>query len=177
MRFTSARLRAALPLTAAAALALGACSSRDEAEEATPSPTPVLTPAVQPTVAADGTALTPGRWEVGENAEGTRATYGETPEVPTLTFTCDRASKDLALTIADAAAKVGVYRIEAGEMKVGLSMAASGDGGVKASVDRSQPTFASFADPAALITISGPDIQPLRVPGRSAIDRVLTACS
>ena len=60
------RFRPAVPLLLSAT-ALAACSQADE-EAAAPSPTPTLTTQAQPTVAPDGTPLTPGEWLVEETA-------------------------------------------------------------------------------------------------------------
>lgn len=173
------RLISALPI-ALAALSLAACSSRDDAggnEEAQEAkPAPVLTTQPQPTEAADGTKLTPGKWEVSGNATSVQGVYAEPGSTPSVVFACAREPKEMTLTVAGNASKDETYILEAGEIKVGLMMAPKGDGTVSASVDQTQPIFAALADPTAMLTISGPDMETLRIPGRQALSRVINAC-
>jgi len=166
------------PPIAAALLALAACSQQsDDETAAAPTPTPTLTTQALPTAAADGTPLAIGEWLIEETAAGARATFREQGGANALALTCDRASRTLSLIRAGTAQEPGRFRIAIGAQLADVVLAPGGEPGLTAQVDRAQPIFAAFADPSAVIAISGPGAPPLRVPGHPGISRVLAACA
>ena len=168
------RARPALPLLFAA-IALGACSQ--QADEQTAAPSPTLTTQAAPTQAADGTPLTPGEWLVEETAEGASARFREQGGADALVLVCDRANRALGLSRAGTTAQPQRFRITIGAQKADVMMAPGGALGLNATVDGTQPIFAAFADPAAVIDLSGPGATALRLPGHPGISRVLAACA
>lgn len=170
------RVRPALPLLLAAT-ALAACSQQAEDEAAAPAPTATLTTQALPTQAADGTPLAVGEWLVEETAAGASARFREQGGADALLLTCDRANRALGLGRAGTAAQPQRFRIAIGAQKADVMMAPGGALGLNATVDATQPIFAAFADPAAVIEISGPGAVPLRVPGHPGTSRVLAACA
>jgi len=170
------RLRLALP-TACALLALAACSQQsDDQAAAAPTPTPALTTQALPTAAADGSPLALGEWLIEETAAGARATFREQGGANALVLACDRASRALTLSRAGTYPEPGRFRIAIGAQLADVMLAPGGELGLTAQVDRAQPIFAAFADPSAVIVMSGPGAQALRVPGHPGISRVLAAC-
>jgi len=170
-------LRPILPI-AIAALTLAACSQQDDDESAAaPMPTPTLTTQAMPTVAPDGTPFATGEWLVEESAAGASATFREQGGANTLALTCDRASRTLSLNRAGSATEPQRFRITIGAQMADVMLAPGGAAGLSAAVDGTQPIFAAFTDPAAVIDIAGPGAPALRLPGHSAISRVLAACA
>jgi len=170
------RLRPALPL-AIAALGLAGCSQQaDDQAAATPSPAPTLTTQALPTAAPDGTPLTVGEWLIEETAGGASATFRERGGANALALVCDRANRAVSLTRAGGAATPQRFRLTIGAQKADVLLAPGGGLGLNAQVDHTQPIFAAFADPAAVIDVTGPGTPPLRVPGHPGISRVLNAC-
>lgn len=169
------RLRPALT-TAAAAAALVACSQQGD-DAAAPTPTPSLTTQAHPTAAPDGSPLAAGEWLIEEDAAGARATFREQGGANALVLSCDRASRALSLIRAGTAAEPQRFRITIGAQLADVMLAPGGDAGLTAQVDRAQPIFAAFADPAAVIDIAGSGAARLRVPGHPGISRVLAACA
>ncbi|HEY6816123.1 MAG TPA: hypothetical protein VI168_11330 [Croceibacterium sp.] len=169
------RVRPALP-SAIAALVLAGCSQQAE-DETSATPTPALTTEALPTTAADGTPLTLGEWLIEETGGGASATFRETGGANALALVCDRANRALSLTRAGGAAVPQRYRLTIGAQKADVLLAPGGGLGLTAQVDQTQPIFAAFADPAAVIEVTGPGTPPLRVPGHAGIGRVLTACA
>lgn len=169
------RLRPALPLLVAAA-ALSACSQAED-EAAAPTPSPSLTTQALPTQAPDGTPLAAGEWLIEETAAGASATFRESSGANVLALACDRASRAVSLSRAGTAAEPLRFRITIGPQVADVMLAPGSDLGLTAQVDRTQPIFAAFADPAAVIDIAGPGAAPLRVPGQAGISRVLAACA
>ena len=167
------RLRPALPLLFAAS-ALTACWQL--ADEQAPTPTPTLTTQALPTQAADGTPLAAGEWLVEENGGGASATFRGQGGADVLALMCDRASRALNLSRAGTAGQPQRFRITIGAQKADVMLAPGGALGLSAAVDRAQPIFAAFADPAAVIELAGPGAPTLRVPGHPGISRVLAAC-
>jgi hypothetical protein len=171
------RLRPILPIVAAA-LALSACSQQDDEDSAAaPMPTPALTTQALPTAAPDGTQLATGEWLVEEDAVGARATFREQGGADALALTCDRASRVVSLNRAGSASEPQRFRITIGAQLADVMLAPGSQLGLTAQVDRAQPIFAAFADPAAVIDIAGPGAVPLRLPGHPGIGRVLAACT
>ena len=171
------RLRPAPPI-AVAMLALAACSPRSDDETAgAPTPTPTLTTQALPTAAPDGTPLAAGEWLVEETATGASAAFREQSGANALVLSCDRASHALTLNRAGSATEPTRFRITIGAQQADVILAPASDLGLVAQVDRAQPIFAAFADPEAVIDISGPGAVPLRVPGHPGISRVLAACA
>lgn len=168
------RLRLALPLLAAAT---AACSQQADDQAAAPTPTPTLTTQALPTQAADGTPLAVGEWLVDETGGGAAATFREQGGASVLALTCDRANRAVSLNRAGSAAEPQRFRITIGAQKADVMLAPGGVLGLTATVDRSQPIFAAFADPAAVIEVTGPGVPPLRLPGHPGISRVLAACA
>jgi hypothetical protein len=167
------RFRPALPI-AAAALALAACSQQNDEQAATPTPT--LTTQALPTAAPDGTPLAVGQWLIDETATGARASFREQGGANALALACDRANRALSLDRAGSATEPQRFRITIGAQLADVMLAPGGELGLTAQVDRAQPIFAAFADPAAVIDIAGPGATPLRLPGHPGISRVLAAC-
>jgi hypothetical protein len=169
------RLRPALPI-ALALWVLAACSQQGDDETTAPTPTPTLTTQALPTAASDGTPLATGEWLVEETAAGARATFREQGGGNALVLACDRASRALTLSRAGSATDPQRFRISIGAQKADVILAPGSELGLTAQVDRAQPIFAAFADPAAIIDIAGPGASPLRLPGHPGISRVLAAC-
>ena len=170
------RVRPALPLLLAAPAALGACSQQAD-EQAAPSPTPALTTQALPTQAADGTPLAIGDWLVEETAGGASARFREQNGADALALVCDRANRALSLGRAGTSAQQQRFRITIGAQKADVMLAPGGTLGLTAQVDATQPIFAAFADPAAVIELTGPGTPALRLPGHPGISRVLAACA
>lgn len=168
------RVRPALPIALAA---LAACSQQADDQAAAPTPSPSLTTQALPTQAADGTPLTAGQWLIEESAGGASAAFREANGTNALVLVCDRPNRALSLSRAGAAGQPERYRITIGAQKADVMLAPGGAAGLSALVDRSQPIFAAFADPAAVIELTGPGGPPLRLPGHPGISRVLAACS
>ena len=170
------RLRPALPLLVAAS-ALAACSQQAEDQAAAPTPTPTLTTQAVPAQAADGTPLTIGQWMVEETAGGASARFREQSGADALVLVCDRANRALSLSRAGTTAQPQRFRITIGAQKADVMMAPGGALGLTATVDGTQPIFAAFADPAAVVELAGPGATALRLPGHPGISRVLAACA
>ena len=170
------RVRPALPLLLAAS-ALTACSQQADEQAAAPTPTPSLTTQVLPTQAPDGTPLAIGEWLIEENPLGAHATFREQGGADALVLACDRGSRALSLSRAGTTAQPQRFRIAIGAQKADVLMAPGGALGLTATVDGTQPIFAAFADPAAVIEVSGPGAAVLRLPAHPAISRVLVECS
>lgn len=168
------RFRPALPLLFAAAL--GACSQQADEQAATPTPTPTLTTQPVPTQAADGTPLAIGEWLVEETAGGASARFREQSGADALALVCDRANRALSLSRPGTTAQPQRFRITIGAQKADVMMAPGGALGLTATVDGKQPIFAAFADPAAVIELTGPGVAALRLPGNPGISRVFAAC-
>ena len=169
------RLRPAPLLFAATALA--ACSQQADEQAAAPMPTPSLTTQPLPTQAADGTPLAAGEWLVEETGNGASARFREQGGADALVLVCDRANRALSLSRAGTTAQPQRFRITIGAQKADVMMAPGGALGLAAQVDGKQPIFAAFADPAAVIELTGPGATALRVPGHPGISRVLAACA
>lgn len=168
------RFRPALPLLVAAT-ALAACSQAEDGSAA-PTPTPTLTTQALPTAAPDGTPLAIGEWLVEEYAGGASATFREQGGTNALVLVCDRASRALSLSRAGSATMPQRFRITIGAQKADVMLAPGGAVGLTATVDGTQPIFAAFADPAAVIEVTGPAAPTLRLPGHPGISRVFAAC-
>jgi hypothetical protein len=168
------RVRPALPLLAPAA-ALAACSQAED-DAAEPTPAPTLTTQSLPTEAPDGTPLALGEWLVEEAAGGASAAFRQQDGANALVLVCDRANRALSLSRAGSAATPQRFRITVGEQKADVMLAPGGASGLSATVDRAQPIFAAFADPSAVIEVTGAAAPPLRVPGHPGISRVIAAC-
>ena len=169
------RVRPALSMLLAAT-ALAACSQAED-DAAAPTPTPTLTTQALATQAADGTPLAVGEWLIEETGTGASARFREEGGADALLVACDRVNRALGLSRAGTTAQPQRFRIAIGAQKADVLMAPGGVLGLNATVDVTQPIFAAFADPAAVIEISGPGTPPLRVPGHPGISRVLVACA
>lgn len=169
------RFRPALPLLLAAT-ALAACSRPADEQAAAPTPTPALTTQALPTQAADGSPLAVGEWLIEEGAGGASATFREQSGANALVLVCERANRVLSLSRAGTAPQPQRFRITIGAQKADVMLAPGGALGLSATVDGTQPIFAAFADPAAVIELTGSGAAALRVPGHPGISRVLAAC-
>lgn len=169
------RVLPALPLLFGATLA--ACSQQADEQAAAPSPSPTLTTQALPTQAADGTPLAVGEWLVEETGNGASARFREQGGADALVLTCDRAGRALSLSRAGTTAQPQRFRITVGAQKADVMMAPGGALGLSAQVDGTQPIFAAFADPAAVIELTGQGAAGLRVPGHLGISRVFAACA
>jgi hypothetical protein len=169
------RFRPALPYLVAATALAGCSQAEDEA--AAPAPSPTLTTQALPTQGADGTPLALGEWLIEETAAGASATFREQAGANALALTCDRATRAMVLDRAGSAAAPQRFRITIGAQVADVMLAPGGGLGLTAQVDRAQPIFSAFADPAAVIDFSGPGAPPLRLPGHVGINRVLAVCA
>lgn len=169
-------LRPVLPLLALAAFSLAACSRSDD--EPAPEPSAIITQQAVPTVAADGTPFTPGRWDVGEDASGATATFTSDAGA-LLVMRCERATRVLSLTRPGAATAAQTVRIDTSALKADVSMTprTEAPAGLYAAIDPLQPIFTAWSDPAAKIVLTAPGAATLTVPGHPGISRVVTACS
>ena len=171
------QLHLALPLILASTALAGCSQAEDESAAPAPTPSPSLTTQALPTQAADGTPLSLGEWLVEETAAGARATFREQSGANVLALSCDRATRAMILDRAGSAAEPQRFRITIGAQVADVMLAPGGGLGLTASVDRAQPIFSAFADPAAVIELTGPGAAPLRLPGHPGISRVLAACA
>ena len=164
-----------IALASLGALALAGCGDNSADEAAAPEP--VLTPNPTPTAAADGGALTPGSWQIGEDASGAVAAFGEADSEPLLTIACNNATG--ALTMRRAGTAAGAYTVDAGGTAAKVDMAAAEDAlpMVEAAIDPGAPVFAAATDPAATLSITSPAGDTIRVPGAPGLRRVIEACS
>lgn len=172
------QFRTALALTLAAGLA-SACSSEPEGTDDAAVPEPVMTQNPVPTTAPDGSPLTPGSWNISENAEGTTAMFGEEATEADLALTCNRASGAVTLTLASGNAEADTYIIEAAGQAASLDMQPTGGElpQMTAEIEPSAPVFQGFMQENGVITISSADgSQTLRMPSASGIFRVFAAC-
>jgi len=164
---------------------LAACSSGEDAAEETAQagPAPTMTSNPVMTAAPDGSPITPGTWEIGEDARNAHARFGPPGSEPVLAMECDVASQRLTLTRAgDAGAQAGgeqTYILEASGMKASLDMAPATSGlpMLEAEINRAMPIFQAFEPVDSVITVTGPDGDVLRVQGAPGISRVIEACS
>lgn len=170
------RFRPALPLLIAAT-ALAACSQQADEQTATPSPTPTLTTQAVATQAADGTPLAVGSWLIEENAAGATARFRQQDGSDALVLVCDRINRALILSRAGRMEDPQRFRFTVGAQRADVMMAPGGMLGLFAQVDGKQPIFATFADPAAVIELTGPGAETLRLPGNPGISRVFAACA
>ncbi len=175
------QLRTFLSLSCAAAM-LAACNSSDEpaAEEVAAAPTPQLTSTPTPTVADDGSPLTPGQWNVNESASGASASFGVAGEDAKLVISCDRESNTLAMVLAGEADGLQSYVLEAGGTAARLDMMPDGDlnlPSLSAEIAPDAPVFGGFVQPGGVIEITSPQGATMRVPTSTAIRRVFEACA
>lgn len=170
------RFRSAFPL-AALVVILAACSRSDE--ETPPAPTPTLTTQVAPTVAADGTPLTAGQWQITEDASGARAAFVGPDAAPLLTLTCARETKQMNLSRPASTSAPKTFRIAVAGLQGDVKMApeAAGSSILTAAVDPGQPLFHALGEAGATIEISAPGETALRVPSQVGVDRVVSSCS
>lgn len=172
------QFRTAFTLALAAGLA-SSCSSEPEGAEEAAVPEPVLTQSPVPTAAPDGSPLTPGSWNISENAEGTTAMFGEQATEADLSLTCNRASGAVTLTLASSNAEADTYIIEAGGQAASLDMQSTGGElpQMTAEIEPAAPVFQGFTQENGVITISSADgSDVLRVPSAYGIYRVFAAC-
>lgn len=163
------------------ALLLAACNSSDEAAPAAPAPTPtpVLTTTPTPQVAADGSPLAAGAWQIGENATGASASFVSTEGKGLLTITCDTASKVVSLAVANATPGNQTFVLQSGGTAARLDTIAdnnAADPHQAAAIAPAAPVFNGFVQPGSTIEISQPGGMTLRVPSTSGIRRVFEAC-
>lgn len=172
-----------LVLSALAPVALlAACNSSEEAAPAaapSATPTPVLTTNPQPQVAADGSPLAAGAWQIGENATGASASFVSPEGQALLSLTCDTASKAVSLAVANATPGNQTFVMQSGGTAARLDTIADGnaaDPHQTAAVAPDAPVFNGFVQPGGTIEISQPGGMTLRVPATSGIRRVFEAC-
>lgn len=166
------------PFLTLLACSLAACGSgpQDNEEGDTPQPTP--TRAAAPTQAADGTALTPGSWDVRENADGAMAAFGEDGGRAIVVLACDSETGAVTLTRAARASDSQPFLLQVGTLQARVDMTPTEEPlrGYSAEVDGSMPLFAAMGDPAETIRLSGADMPALTLPTNGGILRVLEAC-
>ncbi|MEO5705640.1 MAG: hypothetical protein ABIT10_04045 [Alteraurantiacibacter sp.] len=171
------RLSALAPL-----LLLAACNSSEDAAPAgapSPTPTPVLTTNPAPQVAADGSPLAAGTWQIGENATGANASFVSPEGKALLSLACDTASKAVSLAVANATPGNQTFVLQAGGAAARLDTIADGnsaDPRQTAAIAPDAPVFNGFVVPGGTIEISQPGGSTLRVPAASGIGRVFEAC-
>ena len=178
-------LSAILPRCAVIALAAGllaACSSSDEpvAEESpAATPMPVLTPSPTPTVAADGSPLALGSWNINEDQTGASASFQPPEGDALLVITCDAASRSLSLAVSNATPGNQTFVIESGGTAARLDMMADGNAALPRQVAQiaiNAPVFGGFVQPGGVIEISQPGGATVRVPAAPGIRRVFERC-
>lgn len=172
------QFRTAFTLALAAGLA-SACSSEPEGSDEAAVPEPVMTQNPVPTAAPDGSPLTPGTWNITENAEETTAMFGEEATEADLVLTCNRASGAVTLTLASGNTGADTYIIEAGGQAASLDMQPTGGElpQMTAEIEPTASVFQGFMQENGVITINSADgSQALRVPSASGIYRVFAAC-
>ena len=169
-------------IAASAATLLAACSSADEPvaeESAAAVPTPVLTSTPTPTVAADGSPLAMGSWNINESATGASASFGETNGDALLSITCDSASKTLALAVSNSTPGNQTFVVESGGTAARLDRVADGNSALPrqvAPIAIDAPVFGGFVQAGGTIEISQPGGATLRVPSAPGIRRIFEAC-
>ncbi len=181
--------RAGFILGFALAALLAACSSAEEEDgteqAAAIAPAPELTGNPVMTRAPDGGAMTPGAWEIGEDALNAFARFGTPGSEPLFAMECDVATQTLSLTRAGEAGAQGAdtgertYILEAGGQQASVDLAPGG--GVlpllTGQINPAMPIFQAFQPLANVITVTGPDGAVLRMQGAPGIGRVIEACS
>ena len=168
-------------IAASAATLLAACSSADEpvAEESPATPVPAMTSTPTPTVAADGSPLAMGSWNINESATGASAAFGETGSDALLSVTCDAASKTLALAVSNSTPGNQTFVVQSGGTAARLDMVADGNSAAPrqvAPIAIDAPVFGGFVQPGGTIEISQPGGATLRVPSAPGIRRIFEAC-
>lgn len=168
-------------IAASAATLLAACSSADEpvAEESPATPAPVMTSTPTPTVAADGSPLAMGSWNINESATGASAAFGEAGSDALLSITCDAASKTLALAVSNSTPGNQTFVVQSGGTAARLDMVADGNSATPrqvAPIAIDAPVFGGFVQPDGTIEISQPGGATLRVPSAPGIRRIFEAC-
>lgn len=169
-------------IAVAPVLLLAACNSSEDATpaaEPSPTPTPLLTTNPQPQVAADGSPLAAGTWQIGENATGASASFVSPEGNALLALTCDTAGKAVALAVANATPGNQTFVLQAGGTAARLDTIADGnaaDPHQTAAIAPDAPVFTGFVQPGGAIEISQPGGMTLRVPATSGIRRVFEAC-
>lgn len=183
--------RRGLNLTLGLSLAalLAACSSPEEedgAEQAAAiAPAPELTGNPVMTQAPDGGAMTPGTWEIGEDALNAYARFGTPGSEPVFAMECDVATQTLSLTRAVATEAEGetggeqTYILEAGGLKASVDLAPGGGALplLTGEINRAMPIFRAFQPLTNVITVTGTDGAVLRMQGATGISRVIEACA
>lgn len=174
---------ALLAAALAPALLLAACDTAEDATRATPAasatPTPVLTSSPVPQVAADGSPLAAGAWQVGETATGADARFVSPEGKGLLAITCDAASKVVSLSVTSAAPGNQTFVLQSGGAAARLDTIADGnaaDPHQYAAIAPDAPVFAGFVQPGGTIEVSQPGGATLRVPATSGVRRVFEAC-
>lgn len=174
---------ALLAAALAPALLLAACDTAEDAAPATPAasatPTPVLTSSPVPQVAADGSPLAAGAWQVGETATGADARFVSPEGKGLLAITCDAASKVVSLSVTSAAPGNQTFVLQSGGAAARLDTIADGnaaDPHQYAAIAPDAPVFAGFVQPGGTIEVSQPGGATLRVPATSGVRRVFEAC-
>ena len=169
-------------LALSSVLLLAACNSSDEVAPAAPSPTPtpVLTTNPVPQVAADGSPLAAGTWQIGESATGASASFVSPEGKGLLGITCDSATKVVTLAVANATPGNQTFVLQSGGTAARLDTIADGnaaDPHQMAAIAPQAPVFNGFIQPGATIEVSQPGGATLRVPATSGIRRVFEACT
>jgi hypothetical protein len=162
-------------------LLIAACSSSDEPAPvaASPTPMPTLTTTPTPLVAADGSPLAAGAWQIGENATGASASFTSPEGQNLLSVTCDSAAKVVSLGVASATPGNQTFVLQSGGTAARLDTIADGnaaDPHQRAAIAPSAPVFNGFVQPGGTIEVSQPGGMTLRLPATSGIRRVFEAC-
>lgn len=165
------------------ALLVAACSASDEdaapAGAPSPTPTPVLTTTPTPQVAADGSPLAAGAWQIGENATGASASFVSPEGRNLLSITCDNTTKAVSLAVANATPGNQTFVLQSGGTAARLDTIAdnnAADPHQRAAIAPAAPVFAGFVQPGQTIEVSQPGGSTLRLPATSGIRRVFEAC-
>lgn len=163
------------------ALLLAACNSSEDAAPAAPAPTPtpVLTTTPTPQVAADGSPLAAGAWQIGENATGASASFVSPEGQNLLAITCDNTAKVVSLSVANATPGNQTFVLQSGGTAARLDTIAdnnAADPHQAAAIAPSAPVFNGFVQPGGTIEVSQPGGMTLRLPATSGIRRVFEAC-
>lgn len=173
------QFRSILALAAGPAL-LAACSDSDTVEPAddAATPAPVLTSTPAPTAAPDGTAIVAGSWTINEDAIGARGSYGQENAEPTLSLTCNSATKMLGMIIASTASEEQAWRLDAGGEAARIDMAPAGEGvpEMVAWLDQNLAIVNALGEQDAAFMLTAPDGAQYQFPTHPGLRRVIEAC-
>ncbi len=161
--------------------ALAGCSrdNQDGDDAVADRPEPVLRGNPVMTQAPDGSPMTPGEWDIGEDASGAHARFAVPGNEPVFAMECDAVTQSLTLSRADASPDAQAYVLEASGQRARVDMEPT-RGALpmqRAAINKEMPLFAAFSNLGTVITVTGDDGETLRLPGAPGIRRVIEACS